>query len=233
MRKLCICIALAATAAAAAADLGLTCVRAERAFRYGEWAQAAALTELALDERPDSARLYARAIVAEGMLADTVRSAALLERAMAHGVALDSVVDAVRADAFGIGEAHIYDSFLLRARRQMPWLARAIDARLLDYYAMRGDGERVVELATAMLTGLPESTRYLDLLARGYDMQGLDAEADATRRRLLDVDPDNLDALRALGCSLMRQGRRDDALPLLRRAQAIHPTPYIDNMLRQ
>lgn len=214
-----------------ASDLELTCLRAERAFRYGEWAQTAALTELALDEKPDSARLYARAIVAEDMLGDTVRSTSILERAMAHGVALDSVVDAVRADAFVIGEARVYDRFLLRTRSRMPWLARAIDARLLDYYAFRGDGERVVRLASSMLRGLPDSMRYLSLLARGHDLCGDISQADAVRRRILAIDPDNLEALRALGCSLMQQGDRTQAHTLLERARQLEPTPYIDQML--
>lgn len=232
-RLMAIAAAYTCILAAYADDTDLTCRRSERAMHYGEWAQAAALTGLALDARPDSAALYARAIVADDMLGDTTRCDALLESAMAHGVALDSVVDAVRRDAFAIGQARIYDRFLTRTRRRMPWLSRAIDARLLDYYAMRGDGDRTVELATAMLRGLPDSTRYLTLLARGYDMQGDPEAADNTRRRILDIDPDNLEALRALGCSLARQGHGDEARTILVRAQDLSPTPYIDKILHE
>ena len=149
-----ITIALAA-ATAAAADYGLTARRADRNFAFGEWAQAGALYELMLDERPDSAGVYSRAIVAASMLGDSARCASLLERAMAHSVALDSVVEGVRAAAYGAGHASVYADFLHLARTRMPWLARAMDARLLDYYDSRSDGPEIVRLAEAMLAGLP------------------------------------------------------------------------------
>lgn len=214
-----------------AADLELTCRRADRAFAYGEWSQAMALTRIALDIRPDSAALYARGIVAADMLADSVAGMAMLEQAMAHGVALDDVVGAVRSEAFGIGHAGIYDSFLRRTRTGMPWMARAIDARRLDYYLLRGDGERVVQLASAMLEGLPGSVRYMEALAKGYDLEGRTDSADAVRRSILEADPTNVEALRALGCSLMQQGHTVEARPLLERAQRLDPTPYIEKLL--
>ncbi|MDE6269800.1 MAG: hypothetical protein K2M12_02960 [Muribaculaceae bacterium] len=214
-----------------AADFELTCRRSERAFDYGEWAQAAALSQIAIDMRPDSAALYARGIVAYDMMADTTAGVALLENAMAHGVALDDVVGAVRNEAFAIGHADIYDSFLQRTRARMPWMARAIDARRLDHYMLRGDGERVVLLAGSMLEGLPGNVHYMSLLARGYDMQGLTARADETRRRILEAEPDNVEALRALGCSLLHQGHRAEARRLLEHAQRLAPTPYIEKLL--
>lgn len=216
---------------AAAADYALTERRAERNFAYGEWAQAEALYELMLDERPDTAPVYARAIVASTMMGDTLRCADLLERAMAHGVPLDSVVEGVRQTAFGAGEADVYVAFLNRTRQRMPWMARAIDARLLDYYDMRSDGHEIVRLAEEMLRGLPDSTRYLALLARGHMLQGHSAEAEAAWCRILTIEPDNVDTLRALGMQLLSEGR-DEGRPLLERAQALSPTPYIENMLR-
>lgn len=209
-----------------------TAVRAERSFGFGEWAQAEALYELLLDERPDTAPVYARAIVAASLAGDTVRATSLLERAMAHAVPLDSVVEGVRAAAFGAGEAAVYADFLHRTRSRMPWMARAIDARLLDYYDFRADGAEIVRLAEAMLAGLPDSARYLKLLARGHMLQGDTARAEEAWRRLLKAHPDNLDALRALGCMLASDGRTDEARPLLQRAQDIEPTPYIENLLK-
>ena len=225
-------LAAVALAATAAPDYTLTERRAERSFGFGEWAQAGALYELMLDERPDRAPVYARAIVAASLQCDTTRSVQLLERAMAHGVPLDSVVDGVRASAFGAGEASVYADFLLRTRARMPWIARAIDARLLHYYDMRGDGPQIVALAETMLNGLPDSPRYLALLARGHMLQGHEAEAEAAWRRILQADPHNLEALRALGCRLMAGGHTAEARTLLERAQAIEPTPYIQSLLQ-
>lgn len=230
--KLLLAACAASAISAAAAGFDTTARRADRNFDFQEWAQAGALYELMLDERPDSAAVYSRAIVAASMLDDTLRSTALLERAMAHSVALDSVVDGVRRTAFAIGHAGVYADFLHRTRAQMPWMARALDARLLDYYAFRNDGERMVQLSEAMLSGLPDSERYLAQLARGHLLQGHTAEAEAAWRRLLDAHPDNLDALRSLGTLLMQQGRTDEGRALLRRVHDIAPTPYTDQLLR-
>lgn len=226
-------VAAVCSAAAAATDgYSATARRADRNFDFQEWAQAGALYELMLDERPDSAGVYSRAIVAAAMLGDTLRSTALLERAMAHSVALDSVVDGVRRNAFAIGHAGVYADFLNRTRARMPWMARALDARLLDYYSFRNDGARMVQLSEAMLRGLPDSERYLALLAEGHLLQGHTAEAEATWRRLLDAHPGNLGALRSLGTLLMQQGRTDEGRLLLSRAHEIEPTPYTDQLLR-
>ncbi|MDE6136181.1 MAG: hypothetical protein K2F97_01750 [Muribaculaceae bacterium] len=232
MRLTGLILALGVAIAASGADYTLTERRAERNFAYGEWAQAEALYELMLDERPDTAPVYARAIVASTMMGDTLRCADLLERAMAHSVPLDSVVEGVRRAAFGAGRADAYVDFLQRTRLRMPWMARALDARLLDYYDKRSDGPEIVRLAGEMLRGLPDSTRYLSLLARGHMLQGHGPEAEAAWCRILTLEPDNVDALRSLGLRLLATGRDAEGRPLLERAQALSPTPYIENMLQ-
>lgn len=232
MRNTILIIAVFVALAATAADYGLTERRADRNFGFGEWAQAEALYELMLDERPGEAPVYARAIVASAMMGDTVRCATLLERAMAHSVPLDSVVEGVRSASFGAGEGGVYAAFLRRTRHQMPWMARALDARLLDYYDTRSDGPEIVRLAEEMLRGLPDSTRYLALLARGHILQGHGAEAEAAWSRILAIEPDNIDGLRALGLRLLSTGRAAEGRPLLERAQSLHPTPYIADKLQ-
>lgn len=225
-------LAAAACGAVSASDYDLTAVRAARSFGFGEWAQAGALYELMLAERPGCASTYAHSIVAAELQPDTARSVALLERAMAHGVALDSVVDGVRSAAMACGRADVYDTFLRRTRRRLPYMARAIDARLLDYYEFRNDGAGMVALAESMLSGLPDSGRYLDALARGCMLQDDTAGAERAWRRLLDIEPSHLGALRSLGMLLHTLGRDAEARPLLERAQRIEPTPYIENILR-
>ena len=232
MKLISVIFSLLCCICATAADPGLTATRADRAFGFGEWAQAEALYELVLHERPDSAPVYARAIVAASLQPDTLRAVELLERAMAHGVALDSVTSGVRRAAMSCGHTAVYADFLKRTRRQMPYMARAIDARLLDYYEFRNDGPQIVRLATEMLRGLPDSARYLSALARGLTLCGDSDGAETAWRRVLDVDPDNVEALRALGLMLRAAGRAAEAHPLLERAQALSPSPYLEKLLK-
>ena len=56
-------------------------------------------------------------------------------------------------------------------------------------------------------------------------------EAEEAWRRILDADPGDIDALRALGCRLAASGRPAEARVLLERAQAEAPTPYIEHLL--
>ena len=81
------------------------------------------------------------------------------------------------------------------------------------------------------LKGMPGSTRYLAMLARGHMLQGHEKEAEEAWRRILDADPGDIDALRALGCRLAASGRPAEARVLLERAQAEDPTPYIEHLL--
>ncbi|MDE6286705.1 MAG: hypothetical protein K2L99_06905 [Muribaculaceae bacterium] len=222
-----IIMAVTALAAVAQSSYELNATRAARAFGFGEWAQASALYELMLAERPDSAATYSRAIVAAAVLDDSLRASSLLERAMAHGVPFDTVVQGVRSAAFSAGHAAVYPRFLKRARSLMPWLARAIDARLLDYSTFRNDGESMTALAREMLAGLPGDPRYLDILARGRLLLGDTAGAETAWREALQADPAHHASLCGLGALLELLGRPDEAAPFLRRAAQINPSPFL------
>lgn len=59
-------------------------------------------------------------------------------------------------------------------------------------------------------------------------LQGLDAEAADTWRKILAIDPDNYDTLLYLGNYCRMQGNDIEAEALLRRAAAIRRTPYLE-----
>ena len=66
-------------------------VKAERAFGYGEWASAAAIFDLMLEQKPDVPGTYGRAIVANGMRDATSEQMRLLSQALDNHVPFDSV----------------------------------------------------------------------------------------------------------------------------------------------
>ncbi len=219
-------VAVACLGAAASDRYATLGVRAARSYEWGEWASAAAMYELMLDMHPDTAATYSRAIVAQCLIPDTAASVDLMQRAMTHGCPLDSVLAGVRAESYALGEAGLYEDYLYRLQRQMPWMRRALDHELLRYHDMRRDGDATVVYATRMLDGLPDSREFLAALARGHMYRGDLDSAAAVWRRLLELYPDDYDTLLLLGCYLRP---RDPAAgrPLLDRAAALRPSPAL------
>jgi tetratricopeptide (TPR) repeat protein len=146
---------------------------------------------------------------------------------MAHGVSADSLFNTVRTSSFTIGKGEIYADFLNLCRRDAPWIARAVDNKLLQWYLYRADGEMIIKYADTMLSGLPDSVEYLSDLAYGYSLEGQHDKAVETWQRILAIQPDNIDALLNLGNYYALIGNRSEALKYLNQAQAISPTPYL------
>lgn len=218
---------MAALAASASERMANLSRRAERAWAWHEWSSAATLYEIMIAERPDSAALYARAIVAGEMYGDTTACLHLVERAMGRGIALKQLIADVRRTSFEIGAGDTYAGFLYRLRAGMPWLSRPLANELLSYYTFRRDGARMVRYARIMLAGLPDDIGYLSLLARGYLLQDMARDALDVWLHILQLDPDNYDALLEVGTYMRLHGDSSAALDYLSRAQNLHPTPYV------
>lgn len=221
-------IAAYGAAYAARPDYDVVATRAERSFQWEEWSSAAAMYELMLAERPDSLSTYAHAIVANQLIPDTVATVDLLERAMSHGIGLDDVLAAVRLTDYSIGRADLYAAYLLRLQRALPYIKRPLDNLLLNYYTFRHDGPMVEKYSLAMLEGLPESTHYLASLAHGYMLDNQEENAVATWQKILTLDPGDYDTLLRLGNYWLLHGNEAEGRLLLARAQAIHPTPFVE-----
>lgn len=226
-----IIFAVAAAAAFAQGTYESTAQRAARSFKWEEWNSAAAMYELMLKERPDSLSTYARAIAANQMLGDTAATVDLVERAMSHGIGLSEVLKAVRHTDFSIGQGDLYGGYLHLLWNAMPWMRRALDNELLEYYSFRNDGPMMVRYAGVMLAGLPDSVEYLALLARGQMLSGDMNAAATTWRKILDLDTDNYSALIMLGNYLVLKGS-EEGNTLLARANALRPTPYVTRELQ-
>lgn len=224
-------LCLAAPAAGAVSPYPVLAERAARYFDQKEWNQAAAVYGLMLDERPEVAETYGRAIVANGMRADDPAQLHLMQRALDHHVPFDSVFSRVREYSFSLGKTNLYADFLLSLKEQYPWMKRTIDSYLLRYYTFRRNGTEMLRLSQTMLDGAPDNIDFMMLRARGYVYEGEFGRAMATYRRVLELQPDNYEALLALGNYHMECGQPAQALPLLERAYLLRPTPYVARLL--
>lgn len=231
MRCIVILLILTAFNAVAVNDYDTTAERAARSFAWKEWNSAAAMYELMLRERPDSISSYTRAVAANQMLGNDDTVTDLVERAMTHGIGLSDLLAQIRDTDFAMGEGDRYGTLLHNLGEGMPWMRRALDNELLHYYCFRNDGPNIVRYASLMLAGLPESTEYLSLLARGYLLQGLEPDAASIWSKILAIDPDNYETLLYMGNYCRIQGKEAEATALLRRAAAIRSTPYLESLL--
>lgn len=221
-------LALTLPAGALAADSEAIATRAARAYVAGEWAGAQALYGLVADSDPSSAPAAAHLIVSAEMRADTTVASGAIDRYMRVGAPLGDLLGQLEDLSFSLGRAGMYESLLLRLARQMPYLRRPLALRLLHFYMFRGNPSQTIEYATMLLRGQPGDPLYLNAMGQAYMTLG---DVDSALQCFADAlagDPDNLEALTALGNYYAASDDAATALPYLRRAAAIAPSPYLD-----
>ena len=204
--------------------------KAQRAFTHAEWASASALFDLMLEERPKVPSTYGQAIVSNAMRSDTIAQMRLLQRALDNHVPFDSIFSRVRQWSFHLGKTHLYEHFLKEAQRSYPWMRRAVDARLLAYYTFRRNGEGMILYSRKMLDGAADNVGFLPTLAEGQMLTADEPAAVTTYRRILVVDPKNVNALLNLGNIYAMhddETSRSIAIDFLEQAYALKPTPYV------
>lgn len=202
-------------------------LKADRLFNQDDWIPAGALYNYMMHERPTVADNYGRAIIASYAAADSVTPMQYLSRALEAHVPLDSVLTKVKTYAFAKSRANLYEQFMLRASEVYPWLARPLEPYLLNYFTSRRNAPEMIRYATTLLQGLPQSAHFLSILAQGYMLNDQYDLAADTWIRIIDIHPDNFDALINLATYYQLTSRADEALPYFRRAYALHATPYV------
>lgn len=206
--------------------------KADRAFVNGEWSGASALYMLLSDKNPTAALPYARMIIAQEMRSDTAESTATMERALAHAVPVDSILEPARLAAFSIKRPELYEKLLLRLQGMLPYLHRVLDIRLLRYYTMRRDPAGMSAYSRRMLAGNPGDTYALQTMAEAAVMKGDMAEAIADWKKILEIEPENYNALAALATALAKTDPAK-ARDYARRALAIRPNNTLEKILGQ
>lgn len=226
-------ILLLLTLTAPGADTETLRIKADRYYHYREWPSALAMMQLILDTNPDDTPLRARAIAAATMAADTLSLNTLGQTMIDRHLPFPPLYDSLLRESLALGHSEIYPGYLERIARTYPWLKRSTDSYLLQFYLLRNYPPGIIEYARRMLNGLPDDPRFLHALARGQMLAADYTAACQTYRRLLQINPDDLEALLQLGSYLMETHRTAEAMPLLRHACSLAPTPYLEKICRQ
>lgn len=214
-------------------DYAAISAKAGRFFKYREWANAAAMYELMIEDSASVAMNYANAIVVAGMRNLPDYQMSVFERSQSKLVPMAQVLQDVRQVSFSLGEAGLYERFLHLLLERQPWLGRSIDRQLLDYYLFRRDADGIVRMSRLMLSTAPDNTNYLNSLADGLMLQSKYEESADVYRKILVLEPNNLTALLALGNYLFINKQPDEALPYLSQANRIAPSPDLAEKIKQ
>lgn len=224
----------------AATSYSTLAMKADRFYSQREWASASAMFDLMLDERPRDYSLYARAIVAAAMIPDSVGEMQLIDKAFTELCPVDSLFNGVERASFAIGQTALYERLLEKVKRSYSWTQRIVDARLLDYYVFRRAADKMLEYSDIMLSGSPDSIKFLRAKAQALLLLGRNREAEIELNRIIELDPDDIETLVTLGNLYLLEGHRSGnqeqkthAVSLLGRAYKLHPTPYLDRLLHQ
>ena len=214
-------------------DYATISAKAGRFFKYREWANAAAMYELMIEDSASVPMNYANAIVVAGMRNLPDYQMSVFERSQSNLVPMAQVLQGVRQVSFSLGEAGLYERFLHLLLERQPWLGRSIDRQLLDYYLFRRDADGIVRMSRLMLSTAPDNTNYLNSLADGLILQSKYEESADVYRKILVLEPNNLTALLALGNYLFINKQPDEALPYLSQANRIAPSPDLAEKIKQ
>lgn len=209
-------------------------LKAQRFAEWKEWRSSAAMYQLAAQRQPTATAAYAPALIIYGMLGETEEVTELLTTALKAGIPPDSLFNAARKASIAISHLNQYEQFLLTARRCAPYLTRAINDRLLDYYSFRNDGPKMTEYAELMLPSDSLDSKhipYLTTLAMGFIDMGRTQEAMFYFKEILRSDSDNLTALLYIGNYYAQTGDMQQAMPYLTRARKIRPSLYLNSLI--
>ena len=122
----------------------------------------------------------------------------------------------------------------IRTLRSLFWSDRDPDglgfAPLADAYRRAGDAKQALELLGDGMDRHPDFTPGHVVAARLYVEQGLFTEAEIAARRVLDLDPENVDALRSLVRALEEEGETVDAAKVREQLAILDPEPQEHEM---
>jgi tetratricopeptide (TPR) repeat protein len=113
------------------------------------------------------------------------------------------------------------------------WSDRDPDGRgfapLADAYRRAGDAKQALELLGDGMDRHPDFAPGHVVAARLYVEQGLFTEAEIAARRVLDLDPENVDALRSLVRALDEEGEAVEAAKMREQLAALELEPLEDD----
>ncbi len=171
----------------------------------------------ALERMPDDSRMR----LAGDLLNDPVR-AVRVEATRVFATAHAHLPDALRR-TFDANLQEYIDAQMASAERA------AAHLNLGNLYRDLGWIDRAEKAFTTAITAEPKAVQsYINLADLYQRAQGREARCAQTLRRAIEAVPDSAEAHHALGLSLIRQNRRDEACESLERAAGLAPhDPYM------
>ena len=99
-----------------------------------------------------------------------------------------------------------------------------IFAPLADAYRKNGDVDKAIELCEKGLENYPDYASAHVILGKCFYDKGATERSRTEFERVIEIDPENMVALKFMGDILMSEGDRDEAISCYRRILVIDPT---------
>lgn len=234
---------LSAVAQAKAAEVSLSTIRqkADRFYRYEEWANALAMFRAILERDPSDIQTYGRSVTVYGVIQNPEEQIELLENTQKYALPLDSLFNQVKISAFEIGRPDILENFMILVKKEQPWLKRNINIRLARYYDSRNNAEKMIEMSDTLLAVNPNDPSMLRIKARGNMLLDRYADAVTLYKRVIELSPDDVDAMLCIGVYYFTEfdshrlalssPEAEEARKYLSMAYRLRPTDHLRLML--
>jgi len=128
----------------------------------------------------------------------------------------------VLGQLYGVNHDSVKAEKQFRAAQGLDSNSEEVVLNMARLYTEQGDPQRAVDV----LVGVPETDRTARVeyaLAASYDLVKKPKEAAAAYKRSLDMEPDNLDAVKGMAAALLLDGQLDEAKKALDTILAAEP----------
>lgn len=130
---------------------------------------------------------------------------------------------------------------MILVKEKQPWLKRNINIRLARLYDSRNNAEKMIEMSDTLLAVNPDDPSMLRIKARGYMLLDRYDEAVAVYKRIIGLNPKDVDAMLNIGVYYFSEfdtrkpahssPEADEARKYLGMAYRLNPTEHLRSML--
>ena len=174
--------------------------KADEHFSKKEWKEASEVYNILINSEKNNTSLYAPSIVSAGKCNNFNRVMEYITFSEKCGIPLDSIFRKTLSLSLNIRSTDIYETTLLTIRERQPWLKNFINGYLLEFYNIRKNNLKTIDIANSIIESNPKNiTEIMGIKAKALNDIGDINSAIEVMEGILKIDENNIDARLFLG----------------------------------